>query len=75
MGGMMEVSLGGVCVMRRGLVVSGFVMPGGFAMVPRRVLMVFGCLTMMFCRLLGHLCVLLEDLLRGWSTVCCAELR
>jgi hypothetical protein len=74
LGGMMQVSLGSVCVMRRSLVFSSFVMPGSFAMVPRRVLMVFGCLMMMF-RLLGHLGALLEDLLRGWSTVCCAELR
>ena len=48
----MQVSLGGVCVMRRCLVVSGLVMPGGFAMVPRRVLMVFGCLMMMEHRML-----------------------
>lgn len=49
----MQMTLGGVCVMRRRLVIACFVMIGRFAMVARRVLVMLGRLMMMLCRLLG----------------------
>jgi hypothetical protein len=54
MGSMVQVSLRGVRVVRCQLMISGFVMRRGFAMIPGRVLVMFCCLVMMFCRLLGH---------------------
>jgi hypothetical protein len=54
MAGMMQVPLRGVRVVRCQLVISGFVMRRCFAMMPGRVLVMFCCLVMMFCRLLGH---------------------
>ncbi len=50
----MEVALSRVGVVRRGLVIAGFVMFGGLAMMSSGVLVVLGCLGMMFCCLLGH---------------------
>src|SRR5580658_1918109 len=49
-----QVPLRGVRVMRRRQVIAGLVMFGGFAMMPRRVFVVFSCLVMVFCRLFGH---------------------
>jgi hypothetical protein len=54
MRGMVQVTLRGVRVMGRLMMVAGFVLRCGFAMVPSRVLMMFCCFVMMFCRLLGH---------------------
>jgi hypothetical protein len=56
----MRVTVGGVCMMRRRLVVSFFVMLGCFAMMARRVVVMFGRLTMMLCRLFGHMSLLLD---------------
>ncbi|MGD0957147.1 MAG: hypothetical protein ABR953_10015 [Candidatus Acidiferrales bacterium] len=41
-------------VMRRGLVVACLVVPGGLAMMPGRVVVMFRCLMVVLCRLLGH---------------------
>jgi hypothetical protein len=54
MRGMVQVPLRGVRVVRCQLMISGFVMRRRFAMMPGRVLVMFCCLLMMFCRLLGH---------------------
>jgi hypothetical protein len=43
MGGMVCVALRRVRMVSGGLVVTRLVMPGGFAMVLRRMLVVFGC--------------------------------
>ena len=49
-----QVSLRGVRVVGRYFVVASFVMRRGFAMMTSRVFVMFRCLVMMFCRLLGH---------------------
>jgi hypothetical protein len=54
-------------------VVSRFVVLCSFAMMPGRVLVVFGRLMMMFCRLLGH-CSSSRIFVLGWRSVCCARL-
>ncbi len=46
--GVAGVAMGGVGVMRRLLVVAGFVMPGGFAMMLGSVLVMFGSLVVVF---------------------------
>jgi hypothetical protein len=51
---MVQVPLGAVCMVGRQLMVSGFVMRSGFAMVPSRVIVMFCRLVVVFCRLLGH---------------------
>jgi hypothetical protein len=61
---MMQVSLGGMSVMRRRFVVAGFVMLCGLGMMTSRIFVVFGCLLMMFCRLLGHM----SSLELGWTS-------
>jgi hypothetical protein len=53
--GMVRMAMGRVSMMRGGLVVTAFVVLGGFAMVPGCVLMMFRCLVMMLCCLSGHL--------------------
>jgi hypothetical protein len=45
-----QVTLGGVGVVRRRLVIARFVMPGRLAMVASCLFVVFGRLLMMFCR-------------------------
>jgi len=64
------VTLGGVSVVGRRLVITGFVMPGGLAMVASCMFVVLGCLIMMFCRLLGHVSSL--EIGPGWHGVDCA---
>jgi hypothetical protein len=59
---MMGVAMRGVSVMRSGLMITGFVMPCGLAMMPGCVFVVLGCLMMMFCRFFGHL----SSLRWGW---------
>jgi hypothetical protein len=54
MRGMVQVALRGVRVVRGGFVVALFVVCCRFAMVARRVFVVFRCLMMMLCRLLRH---------------------
>jgi hypothetical protein len=54
MRGVVEVPLSGVRVVRGRLVVALFVMCCRFAMMARRVFVVFRCLMMMLCRLLRH---------------------
>ena len=51
---MVQVTLRGVRVVSCLVVVARFVMRCGFAMVPSRMLMMFRCLVMMLCCLLGH---------------------
>jgi hypothetical protein len=46
--GVMKMTLGGVSVMRRLLVVSMFVVFGGFPMVASCLLVVIGCVAVMF---------------------------
>jgi hypothetical protein len=48
------VALSGVRVVRRRLVIAFFVVRCRFAMVARRVFVMFRCLMMMLCRLLRH---------------------
>jgi hypothetical protein len=55
MGSVVQVALCGMRVMGRQFMVSSFMMFCGFAMMPGRVVVVLGCLMMMFCRLFGHL--------------------
>jgi hypothetical protein len=54
MRGMMQVALRGVRVVRGGFVVALFVVCCLFAMMARRVFVMFRCLMMMLCRLLRH---------------------
>jgi hypothetical protein len=54
MGGVMEVALGRVRMVRGGFVVTSFVMPGSLAMMSRGVLVMLGCLVMMLGCFLGH---------------------
>jgi hypothetical protein len=49
-----EVPLRALGVMRRRLVIAFFVVRRRLAMMTRRVLVVFRCFVMMFCRLLRH---------------------
>jgi hypothetical protein len=51
---MVEVTLSGVRVMRRHLVIALFVVRRRFAVMTRRVFVMFRCLVVMFCRLLRH---------------------
>ena len=51
---MMKVAMRSVGVMSRLLVVSRVIVLRGLAMVPRRVLMVFGCFPVVFCCLFRH---------------------
>jgi hypothetical protein len=51
---MMEVTLRGVRVVRRHFVVACFVVSRCFAVVTRRVFVMFRCLVVMFCCLLRH---------------------
>jgi hypothetical protein len=50
----MKMPLSGVRVVRGRLVIVGFVMPCGFAMMTRGVFVVIGCFGVMLCCLLGH---------------------
>jgi hypothetical protein len=50
----MQVTLRGVRMMRRRLVIARFVMIGCFAMVSRRVLVMLGRQMVVLCRLFGH---------------------
>ena len=43
MGGVMRVSMRQVCMVSGCVVVASLIVPGGFAMVRRRMLVVFGC--------------------------------
>jgi hypothetical protein len=54
MGRVMKMPLGGVGVVRGGLVIIGFVMTCGFTMMTGGVFVMVGCLGMMLCCLLGH---------------------
>ena len=70
--GMVKVALSGVGVVGCGLVVTRFVMLGRFAMMPCSVLVMFGCLDVMLCCLLGH--VSSSNLGLGGHRVDCARL-
>jgi hypothetical protein len=50
----MKMPLSGVRVVGGGLVIVGFVVPCGFAMMTRGVFVVIGCFGVMLCCLLGH---------------------
>ena len=50
--GMLLMSVGELCVMRCRFVFACFVILRGFLVVSRRVLVMFCCLVVMFCRLL-----------------------
>jgi hypothetical protein len=58
---MMQMTLRRVAVMRGGLVISRLVVHSRFAMMPRGVFVVLGCLVMMLCCLLGHGSLLAND--------------
>jgi hypothetical protein len=64
--GVVQVALGGVSVVRGHFMVAGFVVLGGFAMMPSGVFVVFGCLGMMLCGLFGHV-FSLASWLRIWA--------
>jgi hypothetical protein len=51
---MLKVAMGSVGVVGRLVVVPPVIVFRGLAMMPRRVLMVFGCLAMVFCCLFRH---------------------
>ncbi len=59
--GMAGMAMGAVRVVRRLLVIALFVMLGGFAVVPRRVLVMLSCLVMML-----NACVVAHDDLPVW---------
>lgn len=67
---MVQVTLSGMSVMGRHFMVAGFVILCGFAMMASCMFVVFGCLVMMFCRLLGHVSSLEIGL--DWQRVDCA---
>jgi hypothetical protein len=52
--GVMQVALSGVSVVSRSFVVTGFVMPGRFTVMPSGMLVVLCRADMVFCRLFGH---------------------
>jgi hypothetical protein len=52
--GVMMMAMRQVRVMRGEMMIAGFVMARGFAMVARSVLMVFGCFVVVLSGLLGH---------------------
>jgi hypothetical protein len=52
MGGVVRVSVGRVRMVSGCLMVARFIMPGGFPMVGRRVVVVFGGFEVMLCCLL-----------------------
>jgi hypothetical protein len=54
----MQMPLSGVRVMRGCLVVAAFMVLGGFAMVPRSVLVVFRCFVVMLCGMFRHFTLL-----------------
>jgi hypothetical protein len=60
-----EVPVCGVRVVRRRQMIVGLVVFGGFAMVPRRVLVMLRCPVMMLCCLFGHAPSPLPNLGRG----------
>lgn len=59
--GMAGMAMGAVGVMRRLVVVAGFVVLGGFAVMTRRVLVMLSCLVMML-----NACVVAHDDLPVW---------
>jgi hypothetical protein len=52
--GVLMMAMGRVCMMAGGFVVARVMVLCCFMMMPSRVLVVLGCLAMMFCRLLRH---------------------
>jgi hypothetical protein len=58
MRGVMMMAVGHLGVMRGQMVIAGFVVPRGFAMMTRRVVMMFGCFLVMRNCLLGHFVLL-----------------
>ncbi len=54
MRGMMKMTLRGMSVVRGRFVIPCLMVLGRFAMMPRRVLVMFRRFDMMLCRLLGH---------------------
>ena len=57
--GMAGMTVGGVGMVRRLLVIAGLMMPGGFTMVLRRVLVMFGSLVMVLdACVVAHVCSL-----------------
>ena len=80
MRGMVQMALRSVRVVGRCFMIVSFVMYCGFAMVPSRVVMMFGRFVVMFCRLLGHessLLILVNGAALGchWQQVACAHVR
>jgi hypothetical protein len=72
MRGVVKVALSGVGVMGCRLVVTSFVVLGRFAMMTGGVVVVFRCLEMVLCCLLGHVSSL--NLGPGEHRVDCARL-
>jgi hypothetical protein len=58
MGGVMMMAMSGVGVMRGEMMIAGFVVACGFAMMAGRVFVMLGCFVMMFGCLLGHFVLL-----------------
>jgi hypothetical protein len=80
MRGMVHMALRSVRVVGRCFMIVCFVMCCCFAMVPSRMLMMFGRLVMMFCRLFGHessSLILVNGAALGyhWQQVGCAHVR
>jgi hypothetical protein len=55
MGGVMGVSMRQVCMMSGCFVVASLIVPSGFAMMRRRMLVVLGCLGVMLRCLFRHM--------------------
>ncbi len=71
--GMMFLGVAGMAVRAVGvmgglLVIAGFMMPGGFAVMPGRVLMVFGGLVVMIDGVLAHVSLPVGDYSSAFST-------
>jgi hypothetical protein len=62
---MLQVPVCRMRVVRRRQMIVGLVVFRGFAMVPRRVLVMFRCLVMMLCCLFGHAPSQVLNLCRG----------
>ncbi len=56
--GVKVMGVGNVGVMRGHVMIAGFVVPRGFAMMTGRVVVMFCCFVMMLCCFLGHLILL-----------------
>jgi hypothetical protein len=62
---MMQMALRGVSMMRCRFMIVRLVMRCRFTVMPRRVFVMFCCLVVMLCRLLGHCFLLMNACMDG----------